>query len=116
LSNDLVKPECVLVSVAQTAPAPRGHVARVCGQQAETAFTKAQKDGSTLPVLGVVATAKGWVAVAGGKVIRESGGKVKESSLGKLKSWKGLNLLTSNPEFVLVQVTGRDSPLFLPVR
>ena len=116
LSNDLVKPDCVLVSVAQTAPTPRGYIARVCGQQAESVFTKAQKDGSTSPVLGVVATPKGWVAVAGGKVIRESGGKVKESTLGKLKSWKGLNILTSNPELVLVQVAGRDAPLFLPVR
>ncbi len=113
LSNDVTKPGCVLVAVAQD---KAGYVARVCGQEAETVFTKTHKDGSTAPVLGVVSTTKGWVAVAGGKVIRESGRKTKESTLAKPKSWKGLMLQTSNPEFVLVQVAGREAPLFLPVR
>ncbi len=113
VSTDLIKPECTLVSVAQ---AKAGFVARVCGTQAESVFAKTQKDGTSSPVLGVVATTKGWIAVAGGKVIRESGGKTKESSLAKPKAWKSLNLVTSNPEFVLVQVAGRENPLFIPVR
>ena len=113
VTTDLTKPDCALVSVAQ---AKAGFVARVCGAGADSVFAKTQKDGTSSPVLGVVSTPKGWIAVAGGKVIRESGGKTKESTLAKPKAWKSLNLVTNNPEFVLVQVTGREHPLFIPVR
>ena len=113
LANDATKPDCTLVAVAQP---QAGYLARVCGTQAESVFTRTQKDGTSSPVLGVVSTAKGWVIVAGGKLIRESGGKTKESTLAKPKAWMGLTLVTSIPELVLVQVAGREHPLFIPVR
>jgi hypothetical protein len=88
----------------------------VCNPQAETLYEKRNKDGTTSPILGIVATDKGWAGIGGGKVLRSADGKVKESTLAKLRSWKGLTIGTSLAELVLVQVTGRPTPLVIPVR
>ncbi len=113
--SDRAKPECGFASIAQQQLSGGGAVVRVCGPQAESIYAKQNKDGSTSPILGIVATDKGWVGLGGGKLLRWTGGKVKESTSPRLKSWKGLTL-SFNPELVLVQVTSRETPLVVPVR
>lgn len=108
---DRAKPECAFASINQQ----QGGVVRVCGPQAESVYAKRNKDGTTSPIIGIVAIDKGWVGLGGNKLLRSTDGKVKESAPPRLKSWKSLTL-SFNPEFVLVQVTSRDTPIFIPVR
>lgn len=115
ITPDRVKPECGLVAVGQQQVA-RGAIVRVCGPQAETIYEKRNKDGTTSPMLGVVASDKGWVALGGGKLLRSEGAKVKESAAPKPKAWKGLSLNQSTAELIVVQVSGRDTPVVVPVQ